>query len=544
MLHAEGLAWTSGSDLTISFAPDGTDVAGQASGLFAELETPQTAVWQDAVLSAFRTWAQYTTTNVQVVTDSGDPFGVAGPTQGDPRFGDIRIAAVPLSSDVIAISVPHDEFISGTWAGDVLINSNALFANVDELFSVMLHEAGHVFGLAHSNDPASPMFFHGVSLAVMPTAQDIADLREAYGTPVQSEERSDESRHDRSRDDESHEAKGERREDRDEDEHREPSRVGLATDVQYVYANSDQALHYASSGVIDSAKDVDTLRLSAGDAEADGFKFLTVTVRATEPRGLIPQVEVFSSEGTKLDGQVLANANGTFVLQVADVSPEENYVVRVRGADSAGPFQAGGYQLEAQYVDHPAQLETFVADTLSSARPQSEQSVQVNETTLAHFVLSVDPVKTAASVALWAVIYDAAGSVVGRFAAHAGESRSSGTLLLTPGDYRLELTAARPDSGSLPDVGFQLLGKTISLPIGPGISDPTRAPMLPRLNLGGGANNQFPPGLAVTDPIIFPGPINMPSPPQPMIVSPPWTDPSWWYWRGGPLAGNFRRLMP
>ncbi len=269
--------------------------------------------------------------------------------------------------------------------------------------------------------------------------------------------------------------------------------MGLPTDVQYVYANSDQALHYVSSGVIDSAKDVDTLRLSAGDAEADGFRFLTVTVRATEPRGLIPQVEVFSSEGTKLDGQVLANANGTFVLQVADVSPEENYVVRVRGADSAGPFQAGGYQLEAQYVDHPAQLETFVADTLSSAKPQSEQSVQVNETTLAHFVLSVDPVKTAASVALWAVIYDAAGSVVGRFAAHAGESRSSGTLLLTPGDYRLELTAARPDSGSLPDVGFQLLGKTISLPIGPGIPDPTRAPCFRVLiSEGGQTTNSHP----------------------------------------------------
>ncbi len=98
---------------------------------------------------------------------------------------------------------------------------------------------------------------------------------------------------------------------------------------------------------------------------------------------------------------------------------------------------------------------------------------------MAHFVLTMDPVNTAAAVAVWAVIYDAAGSVVGRFAAHAGESRSSGTLLLAPGDYRLELTAARPDGGWLPEVGFQLLGKTISLPIGPGISDPTRAPMLP-----------------------------------------------------------------
>ncbi len=544
LLHAEGLAWTSGPDLTISFASDGTEVAGQASSLFAELGTLQTRTWQDAVVRAFQTWAQYASTNVEVVADSGDPFGVAGPTQGDLRFGDVRIAAVPLSSDVIAMSVPLDEVISGTWAGDVLINSNAHFANVDELFSVMLHEAGHVFGLEHSDDPASPMFLHGVSQAVVPTARDVADVRQAHGTPVENEERDEGSDDERSDHEESDDEKGDEHEDREEDEQSPRSRTELAAAVQYVSADSDRMLHFASSGVIDSAQDVDAFRLIAGDVDADDFKFLTVTVRSAVFGGLLPTVEVYSTSGTKLEGQVLTNANGTFVLQVSGVKPEKSYIVCVSGADSTGSFQAGGYELEAQFVDERAKLEEYVAGTFSSEQPQAERSLHVNETTLAHFVLTAEPVRTDAEVALWAVIYDGAGGVVGQFAARAGESRSSGTLLLTPGDYRLELIAARPDGGPLPEVAFRLLGKTISLPIGPGIIDPTKVPMLPLPSVGGRVGDRLPPALAVTDPIIFPGPINLLHLPRPIVVSPPWSDPRWWYWRSVPIAGTFGGWSP
>ena len=177
MLHGEGLVVTGVPELTISFAPDGTNVAGQTSGLFTDPELQQIPHWQDTIVRAFQTWARYTGTNVKVVSDSGAPLGTSGATQGDPRFGDVRVAAVPLSSDVIAMSVPQNEVVSGTWAGDLLFNLDATMASADALYSVALHEAGHVFGLGHSDDPASPMFFHGVSQAVTPTAQDIQALR-------------------------------------------------------------------------------------------------------------------------------------------------------------------------------------------------------------------------------------------------------------------------------------------------------------------------------------------------------------------------------
>ena len=179
MLHADALAGSSIPDLTISFAPDGTNVAGLSSVLFADLASQPTADWQQTIVRAFETWARYVATDVQVVSDSGDPLGIGGATQGDPRFGDVRVAAVPLPADTIAMSVPHGELAAGTWAGDILFNANAHWASLDDLYSVTLHEAGHVFGLGHSDNPDSPMFFHGVSPAITPTAQDIEAVRQS-----------------------------------------------------------------------------------------------------------------------------------------------------------------------------------------------------------------------------------------------------------------------------------------------------------------------------------------------------------------------------
>ena len=81
----------------------------------------------------------------------------------------------------MAISMSHDVMISGSWAGDVIINSQAQFASLDDLYSVALHEAGHVLGLPHSDDPNSPMYFHGVSRSLEPQPGDVAQLQELHG---------------------------------------------------------------------------------------------------------------------------------------------------------------------------------------------------------------------------------------------------------------------------------------------------------------------------------------------------------------------------
>lgn len=175
--------WTGSANLTLSFAPDGTNVSSLANSLYDKFgQLASRSAWQGAILHAFQTWAVHSNINIGLTGDSGAAFGISGPTQGDRRFGDVRIGAIPLSTDEVAAAVDHDQLLSGTWAGDVLFNADAHFSSLDDLFSVALHEAGHVLGLSHSMDEASPMYAHAISTNLVPTAQDIANLRALYGT--------------------------------------------------------------------------------------------------------------------------------------------------------------------------------------------------------------------------------------------------------------------------------------------------------------------------------------------------------------------------
>src|SRR5262249_7597953 len=118
-----GVPWHDPEHLSVSFVPDGTLIAGDRSSLFGLLDgTETTATRQGEILRAFQTWADAARVNFSVVPDDGTPLGAPGPDQGDSRFGDIRIGARPMSPEVLAISVPHDPFLSGTWSGDILLN--------------------------------------------------------------------------------------------------------------------------------------------------------------------------------------------------------------------------------------------------------------------------------------------------------------------------------------------------------------------------------------------------------------------------------------
>lgn len=190
--------WPDPQHLTLSFAPDGTQVVGGSpSQLFSLLnaqfqtlaaQDPTTA-WQREILRAFQTWAVQANINIGVVTDDGQQdFGAAGPPQGDLHFGDIRVGSYTLAPDVVAVSMPFD-VTAGTWSGDVRLNvPNYTFGiggtgDQYDLFTVMLHEAGHVFGLPHSTDPASGSVmledYSGPRSGL--AAVDIAALQALYG---------------------------------------------------------------------------------------------------------------------------------------------------------------------------------------------------------------------------------------------------------------------------------------------------------------------------------------------------------------------------
>ncbi|HEV3260453.1 MAG TPA: matrixin family metalloprotease [Gemmataceae bacterium] len=183
-----GVPWSDPTQLTLSFAPDGTRIGTQASSLFATLDAQEpAAAWQAIIMRALQAWAINTNLNIGVVADNGQPFGASGSGEGRSRFGNIRIGAAPLSPDVLAVSVPHDPYLSGNWSGDVILNSTIDFAQPqDDLYGVLLHEFGHVFGLGSSTDSASVLYQDATWVTTQLAASDVAAIQALYGAPAHS----------------------------------------------------------------------------------------------------------------------------------------------------------------------------------------------------------------------------------------------------------------------------------------------------------------------------------------------------------------------
>jgi hypothetical protein len=311
-----GNPWPDGTHLTLSFARDGTPTGTQPSELSRLLAGSPTAAWQRAVLRAFQTWAVNANLNVSVVPDGGQPFGTPGSIQGDPRFGDVRIGAQRLDPSQAAFAHPFD-VAAGTWAGDVFLNSGYRFGlgqpDAYDLYSVALHEAGHVFGLDDGTDPASPMFGSYLGTRTGLTPGDVAALQALYG-PRQPDAYEGQSGNDT---------------------------TATATPLALFDPHSATPGKTIEADV-STATDQDYYRLRVGPQNGP----VTVRLQTSGVSSLLAEVTVFNGAG-----QVVASASATDPmagdLAVTFSSTQAaDYYVRVRGA-SGDVFGIGGYRLTA-----------------------------------------------------------------------------------------------------------------------------------------------------------------------------------------------------
>jgi hypothetical protein len=344
-----GVPWSDARNLTLSFVPDGTAIASHPSSLFQALSAQQpTATWQNTILRAFQTWAVNANINIGLVADGGQPFGVAGDPQHDPRFGDIRIGAQPMDPSTLSISVPNDPLVSSTLTGDVLINSTVDFnSGSNSLFSAILHEAGHVFGIGDSSDPSSVMFSQDVGNTQL-TASDIAALQSLYG----------------SRAPDPHEGSGGN------------DRIDKATAIQAPggsgsYTGATPLVEY---GDITTNQDLDFYSFKAPSGYSGP---VTVRLQSAGISLLNPHLTLLDSQGNVLgDVQSTTDMGDVVTLHLNQVSSNSTYYIEVQGA-TGDVFGIGSYGLAVTFDPNSA-VTTSAIDAVLRGPYQSLSPNDIN----------------------------------------------------------------------------------------------------------------------------------------------------------------------
>ncbi len=479
-----GFAWADATNLSISFAADGTDVAGNKNELSADLNQLGTqAQWQAAIVRGFRTWLNELGYNIHVVKDSGAKFGISGASHNDARFGDVRVAAVPLTAGVLATAVPRNTFISGTWAGEMMLNTNVELKSLDELYALSLHEAGHILGLEHSTDPHSPMFDHAGTQILKPTAHDIKLLRSLYGLTrgnVFAVEHEDETN-------------------------------GQSEDAEEFAVVQPQGIfpRFQVTGSFQNASDVDNYVFRPRIATSESPLITTVVLRMKTTRR-VPGLTILDSSGKPLEFRVIANGNGLVVLQTSEAEPDEDYTVRVHATGGKSGVMTGKYELAVTFSENSQKIETMARGVLDQKLPGKSYDLYSAKSQLVNFLLDTresDP--TANSTAVILSVYDTRNQLVFRAVTRPGEIASDDTVMLGAGKYRVRVDLLAPNKMSISEVEYSVSVAILTTDAGPLPNNPVDNPATV---LNGTYPYVFPDNVTTNRPVVFKPPA-VPKPP-------------------------------
>ncbi len=333
---ASGGQWTYPIRITYSLVPDGTSVGGVASNLYSTMnQYASTATWTAAIQKAAAIWE--TVANIQLVqvSDNGAAVGTSGDQQGDTRFGDIRIGAVPEQTGTLGLAFLPPTVNGGTVAGDLFFNSNVNWNSNSgfDLETVAIHELGHALGMSHSSVQAADMYasYNGVKQSF--NTDDVNGIDSIYGAVAANTTNN--------------------------------GTVSTAIDLTH-QVNANNQIVLGGQEIV-SASDQEFYKVTVPQSTSGT---MTVSIQATSLSSLAPRLTLYNSSGQGFAQAVNTNGFGTTAtLVVSNVTAGQIYYLRATAANT-GAGDVGDFGVLVNFGTKPqatvAPPNTVVASTSSS----------------------------------------------------------------------------------------------------------------------------------------------------------------------------------
>jgi hypothetical protein len=313
-----GNAWPNPQLITLSFVPDGTNLGGVTSNLFATLNAHPgwtTSTWQNQILKGAQLWAQQTNINFSVISDSGADEGSGNYQQGDPTMGDIRIGGYNFGTSGLATANFPPPVNNYSVAGDIQFNTGQTWniGSAYDLATVAAHEIGHALGLSHSTVSAAEMYATYNATKSSLNSDDTNGIRNIYS-----------------------------------------SNSARAYDAfngannSFSTAASLTALIDGNSTVLQTGLNISTTTQKEYFtivAPATTTGTMTVTVQSSGLSLLAPTLTVYNASQTQIGSASGAGQYGTtLTVNITGVSAGQQFYVKVAGADSTS-FGTGQYAM-------------------------------------------------------------------------------------------------------------------------------------------------------------------------------------------------------
>jgi hypothetical protein len=227
---------------------------------------------------------------------------------------------------------------------------------------------------------------------------------------------------------------------------------------------------YSYKGAFSFPSELDFYKLQSSEAGLQRGSVMTVMAWTQGWNRVDPKVTVFDQYGNPVAAQVLVNQQGEYVVQVANAT-SPTYYVEVQAANPYGSHATGSYFLGVQFGNQTIGTNALPSASLTSTGSITEAKMQIADTRLFHFSLSVAGM-TSTDAARITIFDQNQNSVATAYTSVGGTVTFN--VLLGPGTYYLGFAGGQTTGAALSSSGitFTFSYLVLSDPIDPDISDP------------------------------------------------------------------------